>query len=481
VLLPKRTVFIVHGHQKALLEAVKKELKACQAQRYRVRGLLIDDGFLATRASRAIEDDIGHAIQSADAAIILCSADDLGASIRAANRLTSKRGPQTSWSVMASAFRPRARQNVVLELGMVLRHLDHNRVLVMSDCKGTLERPSDLCGRFIPDRQTPSTVRRLVRSLVKKIALQDSPRGAPEAGTQSMSYLDDLERVGELPVITFSQQFDALDCDGDRALFLAERVVFNKFIQDDVWWRRRLNQIHSRRASVSVTKEIVTQVLSYMRAWDSSQRPISMIEAVARRLDTVLERLTSMPYGLNPIVHVLANNYCGLAWTKVGEQAAQAPDRRRAALRRACKRFNVCVRYVRKFDDRVLRLWEGYVLFNRARARFEISKLSGRRRGEEYDWLEDMIEAFQARQFRLDLPSVPALIADGLAAEYFYLATQLRNHSHHVSASRRVALAQLDELEVQYDAWLQRPRRLEFKIVRKTLMEWERSIREQPA
>ena len=120
-----KSVFIVHGRDMSMREAVENAL----------RGLNIPTVVL-TR-----EEDQGQTViekfekQAArcEYAVVLCSADDEG-------RLRPK-----GRSKDVPAFRPRARQNVVLELGYFLAKLGRPYVFVLHS-EESIEQPSDFVG-----------------------------------------------------------------------------------------------------------------------------------------------------------------------------------------------------------------------------------------------------------------------------------------------------------------------------------------------
>ena len=78
----------------------------------------------------ALESAVNSGTTQSDCGIVLLTPDDVG---------------HSAAQEEATAL-PRARQNVVLELGMLLSALGRNRVSILK--KGTLEGPSDIQGLF---------------------------------------------------------------------------------------------------------------------------------------------------------------------------------------------------------------------------------------------------------------------------------------------------------------------------------------------
>jgi predicted nucleotide-binding protein len=111
-------VFLVHGHDEAVRESVARYLGQ----------LGLTPVILHEQASRGrtVIEKLEHHANVAFAAVLL-TPDDLGATLQAPGNL-----------------RPRARQNVVLELGFFVGKLGRDRVCATH--RGDLELPSDYMG-----------------------------------------------------------------------------------------------------------------------------------------------------------------------------------------------------------------------------------------------------------------------------------------------------------------------------------------------
>jgi predicted nucleotide-binding protein len=140
-----RNVFVVYGHD----DNARTELEA-MLRRWNLEPLILDQ---LTSAGQTIIEKLESVRKDAHFAVILATPDDEG------NR---KDHPEEK------AFR--ARQNVVLELGMMLTLLGRSRVaiLVKSDVK--MERPSDIQGLiYIPYKEKVSDAK---LTLAKEINAQ---------------------------------------------------------------------------------------------------------------------------------------------------------------------------------------------------------------------------------------------------------------------------------------------------------------------
>lgn len=114
-------IFVVHGHDTIALEQLELVLRRLGLDPYILQN---NDG----GSNTIIESLEQNIYQNAAFGIILMTPDDFGYS-----KARGEEGRQ-----------PRARQNVILELGMVLASLGRNRMVILK--KQALETPSDVDG-----------------------------------------------------------------------------------------------------------------------------------------------------------------------------------------------------------------------------------------------------------------------------------------------------------------------------------------------
>lgn len=120
----ERRVFVVYGHDTSARDELELILR-----RFRVNPIILQN---IQGAGDTIIEKL-ESLTNADFACVLLTPDDVGATKTAPKEL-----------------RPRARQNVILELGMVLSRLGRHRVAILVK-GGDLEKPSDIDGLiYIP-------------------------------------------------------------------------------------------------------------------------------------------------------------------------------------------------------------------------------------------------------------------------------------------------------------------------------------------
>lgn len=133
---PLTKVFIVHGRDEALLHQVARFIERLQLQAI----ILHEQG----NEGRTLIDKFKAKADEANFAVVLMTPDDMGA-------------------LAGDIPRPRARQNVILELGYFLARLGSNKVCALH--KGGVETPSDFAGVVYVSADNESWKTALAREL----------------------------------------------------------------------------------------------------------------------------------------------------------------------------------------------------------------------------------------------------------------------------------------------------------------------------
>ena len=121
---PNEKVFVVHGHDTVAREQLELVLHKLGLDPY----VLANTAGGGLTIIESLENEIGNHPDAARFGIVLMTPDDIG---------YSKRDGETK-------LEPRARQNVVLEMGMLISSLRRPNVAILK--KGHLEVPSDADG-----------------------------------------------------------------------------------------------------------------------------------------------------------------------------------------------------------------------------------------------------------------------------------------------------------------------------------------------
>lgn len=128
-IMPTDKVFLVHGHNNLMLETVARTI-----QQLHLSPIILRE-----------EEDFGKTIiekfelnaSEANFAVILLSADDLGVSKKDIERENKEKG-------FKAQYQPRARQNVIYEMGYFSGRLDRKHVFLLVE--DGVEKPGDLDG-----------------------------------------------------------------------------------------------------------------------------------------------------------------------------------------------------------------------------------------------------------------------------------------------------------------------------------------------
>jgi len=116
----KQKVYIVHGHDLASKEQLENLLYS-----WNLKPLVTQD---RAPGGRTIIEALERDLSECDYCIVLLTPDDIGFSKESSEK----------------AQRPRARQNVILELGIAIGKLGRDKILVLR--KSEIEEPSDILG-----------------------------------------------------------------------------------------------------------------------------------------------------------------------------------------------------------------------------------------------------------------------------------------------------------------------------------------------
>ena len=120
----KKQVFVVHGHDIVSKEQLELVLHKLGIDHF----ILANSGGGGLTIIEALEAKIGHNSNETSFGIVLMTPDDMGYAL----------------SSGSDNIKPRARQNVVLEMGMLISSIGRRNIAIL--VKGHLEHPSDADG-----------------------------------------------------------------------------------------------------------------------------------------------------------------------------------------------------------------------------------------------------------------------------------------------------------------------------------------------
>ena len=140
-----KQVFVVHGHDETSKEQLELVLHKLGIDHF----ILANSGGGGLTIIEALEAKIGKNSTATNFGIVLMTPDDMGYAL----------------SSGTDSIQPRARQNVVMEMGMLISSIGRRNIAIL--VKGHLERPSDADGiLYIPfNNHVKETVPRLASRL----------------------------------------------------------------------------------------------------------------------------------------------------------------------------------------------------------------------------------------------------------------------------------------------------------------------------
>lgn len=353
----------------------------------------------------------------ADAAIVLTTGDDFAC---AKADIVDKKCYKKK--ELSKILKPRPRQNVILELGMLINMLGERKILILTH--KDMEYPSDLVGRFWEFIENDADINERIRYFVESISINTS-YNLLSKDDYPITY-DEMKFCSDMPIKSFQDEYSKLDEPWEKALFLAERIVFDSYIQNPSWWKRCLKDIkvgNYNDISLKYTLTILDNVLDYMESWQPPHKKnFTEIELICNHFEEALSVITQHKIKIAPIVLIIAYDYLGLVYNKLS-MVEYLSDFAKDNLLKSINSFDMCIDFAKKYDDDTLKLWIGYALFNRARSIYEIMSKSENDEQKKYfsEWKKNMNEVISIRKKWKDSHvKFPDVIKDGLNTEYFH-------------------------------------------------------------
>lgn len=472
MILPKTRIFVAYGHKPYLLDVTIKTVEKAELEGFRVKIEKVDGDQLAEAKTSSIYETLCNILSRSDAAIVLATADDMGAKRKLIE--AKKHNPED----VLNSLEPRARENVVLELGMLLNKLGDKNILILVDreCKP----PSDLLGRFwnFIDKESDAII------LIRQFIEQTSRKWSSDPLTNQSQCLDysDLKLLGDLPLKAFSDEFEKLETPNEKAMYLSERLVFDSYIQNPKWWRDRLDEIRGGDSnSLHSTVNILDCILKYMSAWrPPEERDFPAIEVASKSLSNHLSKIEKDNIALNPVVLIGGYDYLGLALNKLS-QAPWLKDKARNYLEKSIKSFDECIQLAKKYDDGRYMLWCGYAIFNRARSLNDLMNCDVQnQKNLKEKWKEEMMHAIDIRKNWVDKSqSFPNIIQDGLTTEYFHAVAERiiranKDGKKHINEDGPFSITDdwVKKKKAEFNDWWDNPRGLRVRLSTNVKSNW---------
>lgn len=245
----------------------------------------------------------------------------------------------------------------------------------------------------------------------------------------------------------FNDEYEGLACVKDKVVYLFERIVFDSYIQNPGWWKAKCQSIGSEDVQVQYCMVILGHIISYMESWSPPDKiDMHTIEGAGTSLHTILSEKSDELESMNPIIRIVAYDYLGLMFHKLGLKSNNTDNFRRAkdALERV-------IALSARYDEQTVKLWEGYATYNLSRVLYELDK---RTSDEDYPWQKVMDRAIEVRKSWTG-PSVlhnfTREIQEGLYTEYLHAKAEFL-----LLVDESEGLKWYDEAEREYREWVEK-------------------------
>ncbi len=132
----------------------------------------------------------------------------------------------------------------------------------------------------------------------------------------------------------------------------------------------------------------------------------------------------SIPESLNPIVRIVAYDYLGLSFHKIGKYSKKSNEHQTENLGNAKEALEKTIKLAKEYDDQSIKLWEGYAIFNLGRVLYALKEVTKK----ENNWRETLNEAVFTRKRWTESPCVDFFISEiveGLYTEYLHARAEL--------------------------------------------------------
>jgi len=471
MLKPKKKIAIVYGHKREILDFIRDKILEYGSQGYRVQPIILTSKELRIKKG-LIYQTFTELFQDIDAAIVFMTNDDVGISKKELETITnSGLTPE-----VVSHLKGRARQNVIFELGYIAARVGEGNYRVFAD--ESVEIPSDIQGKYLERNFEQSNIAEITKELIEE-NLQIQKRSLPiEDDTYRLDY-SDLQQNKDSMLELFEHEYSQFEDDGDKLIYLFERIVFDSYYQRPEWWQEKFKTLSSVNPKVSFGKNLLEEITRYMRSWMPPEtKNYNMIYSCAGKLRDLLNEIEKYK-PINPVVKIVSYNYLGLACHKMGKLNKLEKDKRLEYLNWSKEALETTIDIANTFDDPLLPLWQGYATFNLARTLNEIDNLEPNK-NMKILWREVFATAIDIREGWTRQPYyLPVEIEEGLSTEYLHAKAERIRRAKIDDQNNLIEVFPyevdekfIDEAEQEYQKWEKDPKQIRVRLAKNLHESW---------
>jgi predicted nucleotide-binding protein len=407
MLKTKKKIAIVYGHNSEKLNTTIEFINNYQNNGYRIKPVVVTSRQLRTEGNFVFKTFI-DTFRNIDAAIVFMTADDKGISNKKIQEYSFKTSKELQEKLL-----PRARQNVIFELGFIIAKVGEGNYRIFADDE--IEIPSDIQGKYLEYDLSAKNIELIVKEMVEE-NLKIHKEEFPIINRNYKLNYAELPNSKENTIKLFKEEYEQLDDDGDRIVYLFERIVFDTYFQSPDWWQEKYRSLTSKNENISLCKKLLEEISRYMNSYLSNNK--HDYNSLYTCFTNFNYLLSTIPDHLNPIIKMISLNYFGLTCLKLGTYSAI--ENPKEMLIKAADAFTNATILAEEHDDPLLPLWSGFILFNQARNYKSLCLLDSSLK-TNYNWRKVFSEAIDKRKIWTKNPyQLPTVIQEGLSTEYIY-------------------------------------------------------------
>lgn len=476
MLKPPVQIFVAYGHNHLLRDLVQATLSQL-ASEYDLRIVVkvVTDSIVRT-GTGAVGSEVHKTLRAVDAAIVLLTADDYAISKAEFDKIKNASSDlRLNADELISRMERRARQNVVYEIGYLNAKIGQERYYVISDdgislfanlgdqfrTKSFEENIEPLLKEFLLDRL--------------KLKREESPLFNKYRVLDYSDFVEELENLDDFEILDdFSFEFSELNNNEDRILYIYERIVFDSYFQNSLWWRKLISQIKTRDENLKSILKGLSLVQEYISSWrPPEKKDYAVIRQIARDLVVVASEVEAI--GVAPIVSIVLFDYLGLALDKCAKRSVELGNFSDALKEwsQSVSALDKVIQLATEYEDDELPLWRGFAAFNKARVLRQMADYDSALNEE---WMVAFQEAIRYRQkWTQTSVFLPNMVKVGLYTEYLHAkATRIDMRGAHETGDFALTEDAIQEARREFESWLAGPDQNRVRLARNVIETWNK-------
>lgn len=424
----------------------------------------------------AVGSEVHKTLKAVDAAIILLTSDDYAISKNEFNRIKDASADvRLDANELIKRMERRSRQNVVYEIGYLNAKIGQERYYVIAD--DGITAFANL-GDVFRTKSFEGNIEPLLKEFLTdrlKLKLEQRPLYQTSREIEYFDFIEELENLDDSEILDdFENEFSELLNDDDRILYIYERIVFDSYFQDSIWWRKQISKIKRKSKEHRLLVSGLNLVQEYIASWrPPEKKDYSNIRLVATELKAKITEIEAI--GVAPIARIVLYDYLGLALDKCARRSIEIGNINDAITdwRLAISALDATLTLAAEFEDEQLPLWRGYAAYNKARV---LRQLSDHDNSVGAEWMATFQEAIRFRHKWTQTPVfLPNMVKVGLFTEYLHAkATRIEMRQPGEIGDFAISDEFVTEARKEFEEWLAGPDQNRVRLARNVIDTWNK-------